>query len=890
MPKYTCERCSKTFDQKIDYKRHCERKTSCVDATKLHELEEKKRQEMERDETKKLAVLFGRCMDILRDSETIVEKKALQNFTYLLTLKLIEPLLGREINLDDHDYQLDESESAKYVEKLKKKYVPFSKLCDCKTENLSIMIDAIWKTILSQHPQTKAIFQPGKKFDIKKSTTFRALLTELQKIDMSTIDVDIIGHAYEELLKNILTGRVLGQFFTPVEAKELMVDLVEPKLFSDGTCETVFDPAMGTGGFLLTVLDRLRKQSHENEIKIDWSFVSNHIGGREAEEDTFALAKANAIIATGHVFNSQEHGDSIRDPITGKYDIVLTNPPFGIKGLKYDEITSHLRDSYLPIKSNSGIPLFIQAVIGILKIGGRGASVVPDGKELFGDSNELVSLREYLMKTCELRAVIRLPPDIFTNTSVKTCLLYFHKRREGEDVVSIGGKKQRKYKFVSEHATQRVAFYDYNPVSKEKTLLVEADIDTIARKNYSLNYSEYLVREEKNEEVYGESVEWKTLGEVCEIRNGKRIVKGLVEKGEYPVYGGGDISFYCNMYNREGFTCKISRDAMSAHNCVLLLRGKFYMNSQGLTVHSVTGDLLDEFLGYFLMEHRQDVYNMGRGAAQRMLDIDRFKQMRIPIPPLPVQRAVVEQLNLLHERDIPQSKAKIESLRRKRDIIVREMTKDCETRRLEEVCEINPENMKKSEWETINYIDIASVNNGRLLEYKSLSSDFPSRAKRKARKGDIIYSTVRPNLQGYTYIDMDIENCVVSTGFAVIRPKTINSRYVKYFFSLKQTADMLASKATGAQYPAVTGDVFARLYIPLPPPSVQQAIVDRCERIDALIAELEADIALTEELAKTVLQNALKFGDGPSVAEPNIIFVDEEEKKEDDSSVIVGEN
>jgi len=66
-----------------------------------------------------------------------------------------------------------------------------------------------------------------------------------------------------------------------------------------------------------------------------------------------------------------------------------------------------------------------------------------------------------------------------------------------------------------------------------------------------------------NQKIFGENVV-KTLGEVCEIQNGKRIVKGQVETGEYPVLGGGGFtSFYTNEYSREGKTCKISREGMS---------------------------------------------------------------------------------------------------------------------------------------------------------------------------------------------------------------------------------------------------------------------------------------------------------------------------------------
>ena len=136
-----------------------------------------------------------------------------------------------------------------------------------------------------------------------------------------------------------MTGKVLGQYFTPLKIKEMMIRLINPQIKFDGTIETIFDPAMGTGGFLISSLRYLLHQSKIKKISINWNFISNEgLGGREAEPDTYQLAVSNMLISTGHMFNILEKGDSIRNPITNKYDIILANPPFGIDGLIYNEI------------------------------------------------------------------------------------------------------------------------------------------------------------------------------------------------------------------------------------------------------------------------------------------------------------------------------------------------------------------------------------------------------------------------------------------------------------------------------------------------------------------------------------------------------------------------
>jgi len=136
----------------------------------------------------------------------------------------------------------------------------------------------------------------------------------------------------------------------------------------------------------------------------------------------------------------------------------------------------------------------------------------------------------------------------------------------------------------------------------------------------------------------------KTLGEVCDLQNGKRIVKGQIETGEYPVLGGGGFtSFYTNEYSREGKTCKISREGMSLHNCVMLLNEKYYLNSQAFTIKSKNEIIMiNEYLWYYLDYNKEQVFKCGRGAAQKAIDMNKFKTIKIPIPSLERQQEIVE--------------------------------------------------------------------------------------------------------------------------------------------------------------------------------------------------------------------------------------------------------
>ena len=642
MPIYNCELCGKEFTQKGDFTKHKSKKTPCITMEQIKEIHNKV--EVITDKKEQFKTLFKSILNILRDNEGITGEKALRNMAYLLVLKMIEPRIGVELDMDTYKYDFTHIED-ELVEAHKNKLLEilrFSNLAKQHEDNLPILIKYLWSDILSVHPLTSKIFMKGGHFDIKHQSTYIKILPMLNAVILGS-DYDILGGAYEGVISELMTGKVLGQFFTPLKVKQIMMELIKPKLFDDGTIETCCDPTMGTGGFLLSMIKNVTAQSKEKGIKLNWDNIKASLYGKEIEPDTYKLAMSNMLISTGHIFSELDNGDSIRETISKKFDIVLSNPPFGIKGLKYDEFTQGVKD-ILPIKSTNAVSLFIQLIIHILNVGGRCAVVLPDGQDLFSKSNAtLVAIREYLMKSCDLSEICYLPAGIFENTSIKTCIFYFVKKRD--NVLREVTKK--KYTFVKTHQTKSVKFYDYNTEKNEKYLLIDVPIEKIIENSYSLNYSEYM---EEEEEQYDEGVVVKTLGEVCEIQNGKRIVKDQVETGEYPVLGGGGFtSFYTNEYSREGKSCKISREGMSLHNCVLLLNEKYYLNSQAFTVTTINKTIImNEYLWYYLYNNKEQVFNCGRGTAQKAIDIEEFKSIKIPIPSLEKQQEIVNYLDFIY--------------------------------------------------------------------------------------------------------------------------------------------------------------------------------------------------------------------------------------------------
>jgi type I restriction enzyme M protein len=545
MPKspkvYTCDLCGKEFRQKVDFTRHTTKKNACVSIEQLQQMNQQ--QSVQSDHKSTLITIFKFCLNVLRDNEGLTGEKALRNLSYLLILKLIEPRLDNEIKIDEYEYDFSSYEDHT-IENHRTKLllcVRFSKLSTEPEINIPQILKCLWDDILSVHPSTKNIFLKDKYFDIQRQSTFKKLMDKLNTIPST--EYDILGNAYEEVIQELMTGKVLGQFFTDPRIKNMMVKLIDPQIYPDGTIDTCGDPTMGTGGFLITYLQTILKQAYTKNIIPNWDFITTEgLYGKELEPDTYQLAVSNMLISSGHMFNQLDRGDSIRNPITRKFDNILANPPFGIKGLQYDDFQSSLKGEYVPIKTDNAVSLFIQAIIYMLKLNGKCAVVLPDGQDLFSKTTKtLVAIREYLMKTCDLKEIIYLPSGIFTYTSIKTCVFYFVKKREGSDVLEskINVSKSQKetgrdYKFSKTHQTTKVKFYDYNPYEDVKNLLVEVPIDKIVSNSYSLNYAEYM-KDETEEEHYDDDVVIKTLGEVCKFNIG-----GTPSRNKYEYYENGN--------------------------------------------------------------------------------------------------------------------------------------------------------------------------------------------------------------------------------------------------------------------------------------------------------------------------------------------------------------
>lgn len=173
--------------------------------------------------------------------------------------------------------------------------------------------------------------------------------------------------------------------------------------------------------------------------------------------------------------------------------------------------------------------------------------------------------------------------------------------------------------------------------------------------------------------------------------------------------------------------------------------------------------------------------------------------------------------------------------------------------------------------QVLDYIEISDVDEvSGIKGFESVKfSDAPSRARRLVMDGDVIVSTVRTYLRAVAAISNPTAETVVSTGFAVLRPRAIDSRYSKYAILYDGFISEVISRSKGISYPAINATDLVRISVPLPPPDEQQAIADYLDaetaRIDMLVQEKEELIGLLKEARSATITEAVSRGLCPSV-------------------------
>lgn len=233
------------------------------------------------------------------------------------------------------------------------------------------------------------------------------------------VDHDILGQAYEYLLKNFAdeSGKKAGEFFTPRQVVRLIVRMLDPQ-----PGESIYDPACGSGGMLVETINSVR--AHGGDTR------TLRLYGQEVNLTTAAIAKMNLFLHEIEDFKIVR-GDTLRSPglrkpdgTISQFDVVIANPPFSLSNWGADTWAADSRSFCGVPPTKNGDFAWVQHMVSSMKEDkGRVGVVMPHGV-LFRGGVE-AKIRECLIESDRLEAVVSLPTNLFYSTSIPACVLIF---------------------------------------------------------------------------------------------------------------------------------------------------------------------------------------------------------------------------------------------------------------------------------------------------------------------------------------------------------------------------------------------------------------------------------------------------------------------------------
>lgn len=486
--------------------------------------------------------LLFKCHNIIRNNDKLSPEAAFDEISKILFMKI-----RYERNPDE-----DNIFSLKQFKKQEAHYEKNIRPVNVKLQgaNMDIPYMDYWFELTKDEFKDDELFDPNEKIKIKQAS-FEAIVKELEIYNLSTTSDDVKGIAFEQFLGKTFRGE-LGQFFTPRTIVDYMVEILDPQ---EG--ETLCDPCCGSGGFLIKAFEYVRtyieneiqetkekikekyytdeftKLSEKEQEKVDhivneqFNILNAELDINDPESrlrrlsfDCIFGTDANPRMARTAKMNMIMHGDghggvhhhdgllNVNGIFDGRFDIILTNPPFGArveKSLKitnqdkYTDIekikkyTERFGEDYInalkQIDDNIGKSvlslydtgdmssltevLFIERCLNLLRSGGRMGIVLPEGVL---NNTKLQKVRDYVEGIAKIINITSIPQDVFiaSGATVKPSLLFFKKFTKEE---------QKKYNKIKDATIKSI-----NEKHKEELKIIENQLKPRG-----------LVKEEKKE-------------------------------------------------------------------------------------------------------------------------------------------------------------------------------------------------------------------------------------------------------------------------------------------------------------------------------------------------------------------------------------------------------
>jgi type I restriction enzyme M protein len=496
------------------------------------------------------------------------------------------------------------------------------------SEMLNYIKDVIWPAMAEQYGD---VF--GKDFLIESPDILEDIVRQISDLNLTSADTDIKGDAFEYFLKNAYQGvgiKDLGEYFTPRNVVRTMVSMVDPKLG-----EKIYDPFCGTGGFLIEAF-RYIKLRTKLTPQTEEILKTNTVFGGEITTNA-RIAKMNMILFGDGHSNLQRH-DSFANPQTGKFDIVITNPP-------YSQHTRH--GNLYAVPSNSGDAIAAMHCFDSLNENGRGCLLVKE--DFLVEGGDVGAAREYIFRNAKNFSIISLPRKMFEPyTPTKTSIVYFEKKGTRDTtyfylVKNVGHQLTGRKKPTQKNDLPHVL----DSMNEEKVAAgIRGDIvsnDVISRNKYSLWFYDYF------EELPKTNHSLVYLGDYIEERNESVLPKNKPDD-EFDILGvnnidgvvfnetllGGDIKQKYKKVYAGDLVYNPHRVNVGSIGIVPdKLDGKYISNIY-VVFHSKDENIMPPELIHYLMKTLmyKDIigaYDTRHGAVRANLTYDMLCKIKVPI-------------------------------------------------------------------------------------------------------------------------------------------------------------------------------------------------------------------------------------------------------------------
>lgn len=426
---------------------------------------------------------------------------------------------------------------------------------------------------------TSKFFRSDNCINLTDRLTLVKIMELINELDSDKFkESDVNGSIYEYMINSYLNNGKLGQFFTPRKIVNMLID--EIKLFPHlKELETIkiYDPCMGTAGFL----QRLGAYFKNQHVKIY---------GSEIEPDTIMYGMMNLMLYNDIADISVECENSLFVEHEEKYDVILTNPPYGIKFdknecLRENCLTYNKTSRTKALISNKGEALFILKCASLLSEGGVCGIVLPYGS-LFV-SKTTVFWRQYMMKNYNIRTIIVNGKGVFEHTDIDTANIIFSNDGPTEEIEFVIG---------------------------DNSIIV--DIDEL-NKVQTWNYKNYETIENLNT-----TINYKTIGELCKFeKKSKRKASFANDSGAYKFFTSSFVERKCDEYDYDGEYIVLGTGGTANINYI---NGKFSCSTDCLILTA------DKYIYYYLMVNINLISDLFKGLGIKHVSKEDITNIRIP--------------------------------------------------------------------------------------------------------------------------------------------------------------------------------------------------------------------------------------------------------------------